>query len=234
MRGSGLVVAVAVGAQAAVLAALAGLPAHGASALLGGAAVAAAGAAAAWPRLSRAGRAWLGMLALGGLGMTLGWWADLDFGSAAALVRTAPAAVAAGAWCGLAPLAGGAHVGRRAAHALAWMNAGMLLGGVLAMRLAHGRGGAGCGRARVALESLAMLLGMNAGGLAATRVAAGLAPALAVVTAHALMNAGMLAGMQLAELAWLRAAGREGPAVSPKVSGSTNVPERFARRSDAA
>jgi hypothetical protein len=44
------------------------------------------------------------MLALGGLGMTLGWWADLDFGSAAALFRAAPGATAAGAWCGLAPL----------------------------------------------------------------------------------------------------------------------------------
>jgi hypothetical protein len=227
MRGSRLIVAAAVGTQAAVLAALAGLPALTASALLGGASVAAAGAAAGWPRLSRAGRAWLGMLALGGLGMTLGWWADLDFGSAAALLAAAPDAVA---WCGLGPIADGAHAGRRAPHALGWMNAGMLAGGLLAMCLAHGRGSAGCGRARVALESLAMLLGMNAGGLAATRVAAGLAPALAVVTAHALMNAGMLAGMQLAELARLRAAGREGAGVSPKVSRSTNVPERLNAR----
>lgn len=208
MRGSGLVIAAGLGAQAAVLVALAGPARPEACALLVGAAVAAAGAAAGWRGLSRAGRAWLGMLALGGLGMTLGWWADLDFGSAAALLRSAPAATATGAWCGLAPL-GAAHAAPRAPHALAWMNAGMLLGGVFAMRIAHA-GEPGCRPLRVALESLAMLVGMHAGGGAAIRVAAGLAPALAVVTAHALMNAGMLAGMQLAELAG-RLAPRPGP-----------------------
>jgi hypothetical protein len=218
MCASGLVIAAGLGAQAAVLVALAGPDRAEACALLAGAAVAAAGAAAAWRGLSGAGRACLGMLALGGLGMTLGWWADLDFGSAAALLRAVSAATATGAWCGLAPL-GAAHAAPSAPHALAWMNAGMLLGGVLAMRVAHA-GAPGCRPVRVALESLAMLAGMHAGGCAAIRVADGLGPALAVVTAHALMNAGMLAGMQVAELA-RRLGPRPGPAATWHSPGAT-------------
>jgi len=181
-----LLVAAGLLAQGALLVPLAGAGTAAGLRLVTGAALAGVLAAVAWPRLASPARASLAMLAAGGFGMTLGWWADLGFGSAAA------AGPDAAAWCGLAP--GGGLPGL---HLLCWMNAGMLAAGALAMRIAHGRRAPGA----AAADALAMALGMSGGAALAVRVAPSLSAEAAVVSAHALMNAGMLAGMQLAVLA---------------------------------
>jgi hypothetical protein len=185
MRLAPLLVAAGLLAQGALLGLLAGAGAAAGLLLAGGAALAGAAAVLAWPRLAPPARASLAMLAAGGSGMTLGWWADLGFASAAA------AGPAAAGWCGLAP--GGVP----GLHLWCWMNAGMLAAGALAMRLVHGPRAA---RA-IAGDGLAMVLGMSAGAALAARWGESLPAEAAVVSAHAAMNAGMLAGMQLAALA---------------------------------
>jgi hypothetical protein len=209
-----LLVTVGLLAQAAVLVRLADLAPRAGATLVAGAALAAAIAGAAWPRLAPAARASLVMLAGGGFGMTLGWWGELGFTSAAAWLRAAPESTA---WCGLAPATPGAHLGP--VHALlSWMNAGMLAAGVLAMRGARVRQGAACGRGALALDAIAMVVGMSGGAALASRLAPGASPAAAVVGAHALMNAGMLAGMQVVALA--RIAGPVLPAPPPPGRGA--------------
>jgi D-xylose transport system substrate-binding protein len=202
LRAGGLLPAAGLLAQALLLVALADLAPRTAASLIAGGCLAALVAVALWPRLSGALRTALAMLALGGLGMTLGWWADLGFASAAALLRADPEAAAAGAWCGLARPDGSAQGGLRL-PLLSWMNAGMVVAGALTLRAVRGpslRHRAG----HLALETGAMLAGMNLGALLAARVAGRLPAEVAVVTAHASMNAGMLAGMQLAALGALR------------------------------
>lgn len=192
-----LLVAAGLLAQAALLVPLAGAGVGTAAILAAGAALAAAIAATAWPRLAPHARASLAMLAAGGSGMTLGWWADLGFASAADALRAAPEAAA---WCGLALQ--GDHALPGVAHLLSWMNAGMLAAGALGMRFAGARAVAACGGAVVrTADALAMVAGMSAGAALATSLARALPAEAAVVGAHALMNAGMLAGMQLAALA---------------------------------
>jgi hypothetical protein len=196
-----LLVAAGLLAQAALLVPLAGTHPSGAAVLAAGAALAAAVAATAWARLRPRARASLAMLAAGGCGMTLGWWADLGFASAAEALRAAPEAAA---WCGLAPR--GDHALPGAAHLLSWMNGGMLAAGALGMRLAGARAIAACGGALArGADALAMVAGMSAGAALATSLAGAVPAEAAVVGAHALMNAGMLAGMQLAALARIAA-----------------------------
>jgi hypothetical protein len=135
------------------------------------------------------------MLALGGLGMTLGWWADQGFRSAAAAAPHAPAALDT-LWC-RTPLAGDAWLG----HLLSWMNAGMLALGLPASALARrSRRCAHDAGASVAC-ALAMIAGMTAGSYAAARLAAPLAPPIAVLGDWLGMTLGMLAGMGLVRAA---------------------------------
>ena len=140
------------------------------------------------------------MLAFGGLGMTLGWWADLGFRSAAAVAAHARAPLDL-LWCrgpaGPASLAGLPGLG----HVFSWMNLGMLALGLPAMAWARRRtacrhrsgvcAAIGC--------ALAMTLGMTAGSLAAGAIAARLAPAEVVIADWVLMSAGMGIGMAIAE-----------------------------------
>jgi hypothetical protein len=190
-------VAAGLAGQAVLLVAIAGVRGACALAVLGAGGLAAAAAAAAWPRLRPGASASLLMLSLGGLGMALGWWADLGFASAAALLRAAPEAMAAGAWCGLAPLRPGAHAAP-GLHLASWMNAGMLAAGGLAMAAGSGRARR-CGLAALLTEALGMLLGMSAGASLAARGAAALPVEAAVGAAHLLMLGGMLAGAATAQ-----------------------------------
>lgn len=164
----------ALGAESALLAHVAGLGSVRGAALVA-LALGLGSLARAWPGALEA-------LAYGGLGMTLGWWADLGF---SALAPAARAGLPPEAWCGSASALAGVHLA-------SWMNVGMLAGAALAARIAR------CAPPRFALECAGMLLGMH---LAARGVASrDLAPALAVLAPHAAMNAGMLAGMQLGRL----------------------------------
>jgi len=198
-----VVLTIALSAQLALLGWIAGLGATGASAgALVGAAI---GASCGGVALRRA-PIFAAMLAFGGLGMTLGWWADLGFRSAAEVSAHARAPFDL-LWCRSAPgpasLAGLPGLG----HVFSWMNAGMLALGMPAVALVRRR--AGCahrdGFAATALCAAAMALGMLAGSVAAGVVAAQLAPAQIVIADWALMSVGMLAGMALAERAprWL-------------------------------
>lgn len=163
------------------------------------------GAIAARTLLARAPGV-VAMLVFGGLGMMLGWWADLGFRSAAEVAAHARAPLDL-LWCrspaGPASLAGLPGLG----HVFSWMNAGMLALGMPAVALARRRFGCAHGRgiAAAAACALAMALGMSAGSVAAGVVAAHLTPSIVVLVDWALMSAGMLAGMELAERAprWL-------------------------------
>jgi len=130
----------------------------------------------------------LGMVTLGGLGMNLGWWADLGF---------APAAVTGPACPHCAAAAAG-----NAGALLGWMNAGMLLLGVPAMfllrhtwqRFSWRRW---CCSGMLVLGIPGMVFGMLAGSVLAGDLAArwawtGAAP---VLLDYALMMLGMVAGM---------------------------------------
>jgi len=140
------------------------------------------------------------MLVCGGLGMTLGWWADLDFARAAAVAAHARSPLDL-IWCrapaGAASLAALPGLG----HALSWMQAGMLAGGMPAvawMRRRCGRGDAGGIAARLACAA-GMSIGMGAGTLAAATIAASLGATSVVIVDWLLMSSGMLGGMAAAE-----------------------------------
>lgn len=165
--------------QVAVAAMLAGLaaPFVVAACALG----AALGATVARPALRRAPAA-VAMLALGGLGMTVGWWVDLTLAGAPAPLDTL--------WC----RSSGAGA---AGHLASWMNAGMLALGLPAARLAQRDHGHGGGAALTC--ALAMLAGMSAGSWLAARLAPGLGPSAAVAVDYAAMLLGMVAGMAVAE-----------------------------------
>jgi hypothetical protein len=179
-------VALACAVQLAVVAGLAGLGFAGVA--LAAAIGAALGGVAVRDALPRAPAA-TAMLALGGLGMTLGWCVDAGLSGAHALLDPL--------WCG-SPAGPAGH-----GHVVSWMNAGMLALGLPAARLARPR----CTPhpARTLVCAVAMVAGMAAG----SRLAAGLAPALAASAAVALEYAAMLlgmgAGMAAAE-AWPRLA----------------------------
>jgi len=176
--------------QAVLLVVIAGMPGATAGAHLAATALLVAGVLLAWRRLPVSVDMPLAMLTVGGLGMTLGWWADLGFGSAA---------TAHGAGSAFCTAPGGGH-----GHGLlSWMNAGMLASGLPAMRwLQRDAAAARCG-ARACLVAapwmvLGMELGARAAGVAAGIVPGGLAAPQLVLLEHAGMNVGMLLGMAAA------------------------------------
>jgi hypothetical protein len=185
----------AVAGQAFVLARIAGLGPGATCALVG----AAAGLGALLLTAARRRPVSLGMplamLTVGGLGMALGGWLDLQV---------------ARIWCT-------AEIGPHPGHALvSWMNAGMLGLGLPAMR-ALGRAVArpACGASDLLLAAPCMVLGMTLGGQLACALAAGAGPLPHVLADHAGMSAGMLLGMEVVRLpSWaarhapLRAASR--------------------------
>jgi hypothetical protein len=173
----------ALAAQAALLALLAGFG------TVGAALAAPAGLAAGRAVVAGAGRRapdLVAMLALGGFGMTLGWWVDLGAGSAAAV---APVDTV---WCRSSQ----AHLG-----VCSWMNAGMLAFGLPAVVAAQRRRGL-CGHRGPALLlcGAGMTVGMSAGSALAARLAGSLGPGAFVPVHFALMTAGMLAAMALLQM----------------------------------
>jgi hypothetical protein len=177
----------ALASQLGLLAWIAGLGAPGAAlAAAGGLGV---GALAGLQLRERAPDA-VAMLAFGGLGMTLGWWADLGLRTAAEMAAHSRAPVDL-LWCrstaGPAALAGVPALG----HLLSWMNAGMLALGMPAVART-------CRSARVACAA-AMVAGMYAGSLAAAALATRLSPTEVVLADWLLMSSGMLGGMLVAE-----------------------------------
>lgn len=234
--------------QAVLLTRLADLQPPAGVCLVVGAAFAAAVATGSWRRLTGPGRSALAMWAAGGFGMTLGWWADLDFASAAALLRSG--AAAPGAWCGLASAGGFASIPGPHLHLLSWMNVGMLAAGAFAMRGARRPfESRSSPRASFTVEAVAMVLGMSAGAVVAARVGTALPAAGAVVAAHALMNVGMLVAMRGATLAraalqaavrcsslWVRktsTGGIVGRASDHRTSGNSSTTVSNARNSTA-
>jgi hypothetical protein len=180
---------IALALQLALVAVIAGADAEEACvALLLGAGLAAAGRplASRWPEASA-------MLAIGGLGMTLGWWIDLGFRSAADVAPHGAAALDT-IWC-RAPLA---RAGSGLGHLLSWMNAGMLAFGLPAMAWARRASPVDRDLCRSLGCALAMIGGMTAGSSGAAWLASPLNPATAVLCDWLGMTAGMLVGMALA------------------------------------
>lgn len=189
MRSTRVVVAIGLIGQAAVVARIAGFGAAGTLPLL-------AAAVAAATLLARASPATAVMIGWGGLGMTLGWWADLGFRSA---VDVAQHNGIDAIWCRAPALGTAWHAVPGLGHLASWMNAGMLLFGVPAA--------ACCLRPAPLLRcTLGMILGMSAGSRLAAGVASGLDPTTAVLVDQAFMSAGMVGGMLgIERLPWRRA-----------------------------
>ena len=210
---------IAFASQFGLLAWIAGLGAPG---VAGGVALGIAGTAVAWRWFSSRAPAALAMLAFGGLGMTLGWWADLGLRSGAELAAHAREPVDL-LWCrsgaGPAALSGVPSLG----HLFSWMNAGMLAFGFPAVVRARRRARSepDHGACAHALCAVAMVFGMAAGSLAAAAIAVRLTPCEVVLADWLFMSAGMLAAMALIErsmaiLALVRARARRGaPPVRP-------------------
>jgi len=178
MRWTRVVVAIGLVGQAAAVARIAGFGVAATLPFL-------AAAVAAATLLARAAPATAVMIGWGGLGMTLGWWADLGFRSA---VDVAQHNGIEAIWCRATSLGTAWHVVPGLGHLISWMNAGMLLFGVPAA--------ACCLRPAALLRcTLGMILGMSAGSRLAAGVASGLDPAVAVLVDHAFMSAGMVGGM---------------------------------------
>ncbi|MHC4817967.1 MAG: heavy metal translocating P-type ATPase, partial [Planctomycetota bacterium] len=173
--------------QIAVVAAIADLGAGPAAVALGLGALAAYALLRVWPHLPSWADMTLAMVTLGGLGMNLGWWADLGF-------SPSPAG---------APCCGG---GEEALPSVAsWMNAGMLLLGVPAMFLVRHtwrrfRWGSWCCGGMVLLGIPGMVAGMLAGSVLAGQLTAAWSPAARVFADYLCMLAGMCAGMALPHL----------------------------------
>lgn len=189
MRWTRVVVAIGVVGQAAVVARIAGLGVAATLPLL-------AAAVAAATLLARAAPATALMIGWGGLGMTLGWWADLGFRSAADVAQHDGIAAI---WCRAPALGAAWHDVPGLGHLASWMNAGMFLFGVPVA--------ACCLRPAPLLRcTLGMILGMSVGSRLAAGVASGLDPAAAVLVDHACMSAGMVGGMLgIERLPWRRA-----------------------------
>lgn len=145
--------------------------------------------------LTRAAPATASMIGWGGLGMTLGWWADLGFQSATDVARLHGIDAI---WCRTPALGAVWHEVPGLGHLASWMNAGMIAFGMpVAAR---------CMRPASLLRcTIGMILGMSGGSLLAARVASGLTPAAAVFVDSTLMSAGMYLGMvALERLPWRR------------------------------
>jgi hypothetical protein len=151
--------------------------------------------AAAWPLLfaavagavllARTGPAAAWMIGWGGLGMALGWWADLGFGTAVDAVRLGGVDAI---WCHAPALGSTRFAVPGLWHLASWMNAGMLLFAIpVASRWMR--------PAPLLRCTIGMAFGMSAGSWLAAFVAAGSDPAAAVIVDYAAMSAGMVAGM---------------------------------------
>jgi hypothetical protein len=168
--------------QAVVLARIAGLAADGSVALVVAAVVLAVALARAAPRTAS-------MIAWGGFGMTLGWWADLGFQSATEVARFHGIDAL---WCRTPAIGAFGHELPGVGHLASWMNVGMILFGTPAVIR--------CVRPASVLRcTVGMILGMGAGSLLAARVASGLAPTMAVFIDYIAMSAGMWLGMAAIE-----------------------------------
>jgi len=188
MRWTRIVAGLGVVGQAVVVARIAGLGVAAALPL-----VAAAAAGAILVARSSPAAAW--MIGWGGLGMTLGWWADLGFRTAREVAQHGGLEAI---WCRAPALESAAHAVPGFGHLASWMNAGMLLFGIpAALRWMR--------PALLLRCTIGMLLGMSAGSQLAAAVAGRWDPAAAVIVDYAAMSAGMLAGMAAVELlSWRR------------------------------
>lgn len=177
--------------QGGLLLGLAGFDAAGIAA---GALVVAGVACALGPRAFARAPATVAMVAIGGLGMLLGWWADLGFRTGAAFAAHARTPLDT-IWCrapaGAAALSGLPPLGL----GVSWMDLGMLAFGVPASLAAgrHRRGGV----AGALVCGVAMLAGMRAGCHVVSSIGASLAPPLAVLADYAGMMGGMAIAMAL-------------------------------------
>jgi len=193
--------------QIAIVAAIANLSGGQAAVSLGLGALAAWALLRAWPRLPAWADMTLAMVTLGGLGMNLGWWADLGFSPSP----------------GGAPCCGG---GEEALPSVAsWMNAGMLLLGVPAMFLVRRRWrrfrwGSWCCGGMVLLGIPGMVVGMLAGSVLAGQLTTTWSPAARVFADYLCMLAGMCAGMTLPHVLEL-ALGIPTTSRSPHVAANT-------------
>jgi heavy metal translocating P-type ATPase len=132
----------------------------------------------------------LGMLTLGGLGMNLGWWYDLDLGSAISPEGTIETC------CALAASLKATELG----HSSHWMYWGMLLLGVPGMLLQRTRPYLPSLRQWVRVGTLLSIIGMCFGMWAGAQLALrleSLTITQQVIASYGLMIAGMLAGMVL-------------------------------------
>ncbi len=159
----------------------------------------------AWPHLPAWADMTYAMVTLGGLGMNLGWWADLDFG---------PATSAFMCPC---------QAGNDTAHVfINWMNAGMLLFGVPAMYLVRRIREPfdlrrWCCSGMIVLGIPGMVIGMVTGSRLAHHFGAGLPIDGILVLDYVLMMIGMCVGMlvpHMLEYAFPRR-WRTTPAVEP-------------------
>lgn len=178
-------------AQGGLLFGFAGFDAAGVAA---GALMAAGLACAAGPGSFARAPATVAMLAIGGLGMLLGWWADLGFRTGAEFAAHARAPIDS-IWC--RSTGAGAELSSLPGLGLvvSWMDLGMLAFGVPASLAAatHRRSGA----AGALVCGVAMIAGMRVGCHAAAVVGASLPPPLAVLAEWAGMMAGMAIAMGL-------------------------------------
>ena len=186
MRRTRIVVGLGVFGQALVVARIAGLDPVATLPLL-----AVAGAGAGLLARARPAAAW--MIGWGGLGMTLGWWADLGFRTAGEVAQHGGLEAI---WCRAPALESAAHAVPGFGHLASWMNAGMLLFGIpAALRWMR--------PALLLRCTIGMLLGMSAGSKLAAAVAGRWDPAAAVIVDYVAMSAGMMAGMIAVErLSW--------------------------------
>jgi hypothetical protein len=174
--------------QAFLLSVIGGLGPASSAGLLALAASLALVLAAAWRVLPPAADMPLAMLTLGGLGMTLGWRADL---------------YASGSWCASGTPA-----------LMSWMNAGMLALGVPAMRWL-GRDPSRCSTLACLVAAPWMVLGMRLGARLANLLTPWLEADQLLLTDYALMTLGMLLGMVVAALP--ARAGAAAPVARPRV-----------------
>jgi hypothetical protein len=176
--------------QGGLLLGLAGFDAAGIAA---GALVAAGLACALGPRALARAPATVAMVSIGGLGMLLGWWADLGFRTGAAFAEHARMPIDT-IWC-RAPAGPAALAGLPALGIASWMDLGMLAFGVPASLAAGGHRRGGTTSALVC--GVAMLVGMRVGCHAASSLGASFAPPLAVLVDYAGMMGGMAIAMAL-------------------------------------
>jgi len=220
-------------AQVALLAWIAGLGASGVAAAV---AIGAILAATLGPTALRRAPEATVMLAVGGLGMTVGWWADLGFATAAAVATHAREPLDL-VWCWSHPGPDSLTALPSLSHTLSLMNLGMLALGMPAVAAARQRAGRGDAHGIAALVACAaaMWIGMSAGSRGAEAIAPALGASGVVLADWALMCVGMLAGMAAVEraLRWMaqirdpRRAAFEAATIARR---STDDTARFATR----